>query len=75
MIQLKISAIGNSAGIVLPKEVLARLGVQRGDTLQVIDDGEAGLRFVKADNAYSRAIEAGQECFDRYPQTLAELAR
>ena len=75
MIQLKISAIGNSAGVVLPKELLARLGVQRGDMLQIIDDGDAGLRIVKADDSYNRAMEAGRECFDRYPQTLAELAK
>ncbi len=75
MIQLKISAIGNSAGVVLPKDVLARLGVQRGDTLQIIDDGGAGLRIVKADDAYNHAMAAGHECFDRYPQTLADLAK
>jgi putative addiction module antidote len=31
----KVIAIGNSAGIILPKETLARLSVQKGDTLFV----------------------------------------
>ncbi|MBC7506906.1 MAG: AbrB/MazE/SpoVT family DNA-binding domain-containing protein [Sandarakinorhabdus sp.] len=75
MSQVKISAIGNSAGIVLSKELLARLGVQRGDTLQIIDDGMAGLRIVKADGVYNNAMDAGRACFDRYPETLAELAK
>jgi putative addiction module antidote len=74
MIQVKITAIGNSAGVVLPKDVLAALGVQRGDLVQVdIEDG--ALRIVKVDDAYNRAIAAGRECFDRYPETLAALAR
>ena len=75
MIQLKITSIGNSAGIVLPKEVLARLGVQRGDTLQLIDDGAGGMRIVKADGTYNSAMDAGRECFDRYSQTLSDLAK
>ena len=74
MIQTKVSAIGNSSGIILPKEVLVELGLSRGDTVGVeIDSGT--LRIVKLDDAYNRAIEAGRECFDRYPETLAELAR
>ncbi len=74
MIRTKISAIGNSAGVILPKELLVQLGLTRGDTVGVeVEDGS--LRIVKLDDSYNRAIEAGRECFDRYPATLAELAR
>ena len=74
MIQVKIGAVGNSAGVILPKDILARLGVQKGDTVQLdVEDGV--LRIVKVDDAYNRAIETGRECFDRYPATMAELAR
>ncbi len=74
MIHTKISAIGNSAGVILPKELLVQLGLSRGDTVGVeVEDG--GLRIVKLDDSYNRAIDAGRECFDRYPATLAELAR
>jgi len=74
MRHLKITTVGNSAAIILPKDVLAQLGVERGDTLAVIEDG-AGLRIVKSDDAYARALEAGRECFDRYAVALAELAK
>jgi len=74
MINTKISAIGNSAGIIVPKEMLIELGLTRGDTVGVEIDG-ATLRVVKLDGAYNRAIDAGRECFDRYPATLAELAK
>ncbi len=73
--QTKVTAIGNSAGIVLPKDVMAVLGVQRGDSVQLVSDGGPGLRIVKADDAYAKAMAAGRECFDRYPLTLAELAK
>jgi putative addiction module antidote len=75
MQQLKITAIGNSAGIILPKDLLARLGVDKGDSVELHDDGQNGLRIVKANNAYAAAMAAGQECFDRYPQTMADLAK
>lgn len=74
MINTKISAIGNSAGIIVPKEMLIELGLARGDTVGVEVDGTT-LRVVKLDDAYNRSIEAGRECFDRYPATLAELAK
>lgn len=74
MIQVKVSAVGNSAGVILPKDVLARLGVQKGDTVQIEFEGDS-LRIVKADGTYPRALDAGRECFDRYPATMAELAK
>lgn len=74
MIHTKVSAIGNSAGIIVPKEMLVELGLTRGDTVGVEIDG-GSLRVVKLDDGYNRAIEAGRECFDRYASTLAELAK
>lgn len=75
MQRLKITAIGNSAGIILPKDLLARLGVDKGDSVELHDDGQNGLRIVKADNIYAAAMAAGQECFDRYSQTMSDLAK
>ena len=44
----KIIAIGNSAGIILPKETLARLNVEKGDTL-FMTEGSHGIRLVPFD--------------------------
>ncbi len=33
MAALKLTSIGNSVGVILPKELLVKLGVQKGDTL------------------------------------------
>jgi putative addiction module antidote len=37
---VKITTIGNSVGIVLPKEILARLHVEKGDTLYITESPE-----------------------------------
>ena len=74
MIPTKISAIGNSAGIIVPKEMLVELGLLRGDTVGLEVEG-GSLRVVRLDDAYNKAMDAGRECFDRYPATLAELAK
>ena len=44
MSALKLTAIGNSVGLILPKEVLARLGVGKGDTLFAVET-DGGLRL------------------------------
>nr|WP_295663651.1 AbrB/MazE/SpoVT family DNA-binding domain-containing protein [Polymorphobacter sp.] len=72
MHKVKIMAVGNSAGIILPKEVLARLGVQKGDAVQLDFDGE-GMFLSKADDTYNESLAAGRECFGRYAMTLKEL--
>jgi putative addiction module antidote len=37
MTTLKLTTVGNSTGVVLPKEILQRLRVDRGDTLYVLE--------------------------------------
>ena len=44
MHMLKITAIGNSVGVILPKEILARLQVGKGDMLSVVDTPD-GVRL------------------------------
>ena len=44
VLELKLRKVGNSVGVVLPKETLARLNVEEGDTLALTDTPEGGLR-------------------------------
>ena len=46
--QLKITKIGNSAGVVLPKELLARLRVAPGDTIYATEAPD-GVRLTASD--------------------------
>ena len=56
-VALKVTQIGNSVGVILPKEVLARLKVQKGDSLYVTDlaDGVA-LRAYDAEFAEAMGL-------------------
>jgi putative addiction module antidote len=69
----KIIAIGNSAGIILPKETLARLKVEKGDTLY-ITEGSQGIRLVPFDEGFARQMEAMREVMRENRDVLQRLA-
>jgi putative addiction module antidote len=74
MATLKLRAIGNSVGVVLPKELLARLGVGEGDTLTVIETPD-GVRLTKADADFERQMDVAREVMRKNWNVLRELAK
>lgn len=71
---LKVRRIGNSLGVVLPKDVLAKLRVGEGDELTVIDTPE-GVTLVAFEDEVARQIEIGRDLMKRYHNALRELAK
>ena len=71
---LKISAIGNSAGIVLPKEVLTRLKLEKGDTLFLVETPD-GYRLTPHDPEFEVQMEAARTIMKRRRAALRELAK
>ena len=69
----KIIAIGHSAGIILPKETLARLNVQEGDTLY-ITEGSQGIRLLPLDAEFASQMEAAREVMRENRDVLKRLA-
>jgi putative addiction module antidote len=69
----KIIAIGNSAGIILPKETLARLNVRKGDTLY-ITEGAQGIRLTPYDQEFATQMEAAREVMRENRDVLQRLA-
>jgi putative addiction module antidote len=61
----KIIAIGNSAGIILPKETLARLNLQKGDT-RTLTETQAGLRISPCDEEFCAKMEVADRFIRRY---------
>ena len=57
---VKITTIGNSVGIVLPKEVLNRLHVEKGDTLYLTDSPE-GVTLSPYSATFARKLEAFEQ--------------
>jgi putative addiction module antidote len=69
----KIIAIGNSAGIILPKETLARLNVRKGDTLY-ITEGSQGIRLLPFDAEFAAQMETAREIMRENRDVLQRLA-
>lgn len=71
--QLKITTVGSSAGIVLPKEILARLNVEKGDNLYVIPTA-AGIELTAYDPEFARQIDTAKEIMRKNKDVLKKLA-
>ncbi len=70
---VKITTVGNSAGIVLPKEVLSHLNVEKGDTLYITKTKE-GIQLVPYDEEFSAQMEAAERVIGLYKDALRRLA-
>jgi putative addiction module antidote len=74
MQHLKIIAIGNSAGVILPKEVLAQLGVNKGDSLSVVVTPN-GIELSAYDPTFDEQMKIARNIMARYRNALRELAK
>jgi len=71
---LKITKIGNSAGIILPKEVLARLRVGLGDEVYV-SEAPDGIRITAADPTFAEKMAVAEKIMREDRDILRELAK
>lgn len=71
---LKVRRIGNPLGVVLPKEVLAKLNVGEGAELTVTDTPD-GVALAGGDAEFARQMEIMRDIMRRYRNTLRELAK
>jgi len=71
---LKIIQIGNSLGVTLPKEALAALKVEKGDTL-TLTPAPDGFRITPYDPEVDQQVEAGRQLMREYRDTLRALAK
>ena len=75
MSQLKIRPIGNSLGVVLPKEALARLNVSEGDLLFLTDAPDGSMRITPYDPTFDTQMKAARKGMAKYRNTLRQLAK
>jgi putative addiction module antidote len=74
MITLKLTTVGTSTGAVIPKEMLARLKVEKGDTLYAIETPE-GYLLTPYDPGVDEQLKAGEQFMKRYRDTFKALAK
>ena len=73
--KLEVKKIGNSTGVILPKEVLARLKLEKGDWLYVSETAEGGLRLTPYDPTFEKGMQIAEKAMKTYRNALAELAK
>lgn len=71
---LQIKKIGNSLGLILPKELLARLRLKEGDKLFAVEQTERGLKLTPYDPKHAKAMEIARRSFRKYADTYKALA-
>ena len=74
MFTLKLTQIGNSVGVILPREVLARLKLEKGGTVFVTETPE-GFALTPYDPAIEEQLKAGREFVQEYRDTFHQLAK
>jgi putative addiction module antidote len=71
---LKITQIGNSLGVILPKDVLSSMKIGKGDTV-ILTEVPGGYRLTPYDPQLAQQLEAGREFMKEYRDTLRALAK
>lgn len=75
MFALKLTRIGNSVGVVLPKEALAKLGVDKGDVVYLTDAPDSAMTLSSYDPRVARQLALGEEVMDEFRDTFRALAK
>lgn len=71
--KLKITAIGNSAGVILPKELLAKLRLDKGDELYAVETAD-GIRLTSYDPVFAAQMEVAEKIMREDRDLLRRLA-
>jgi putative addiction module antidote len=75
MTKLKLTSIGTSTGVVIPKDMLARLNVSKGDVLYAVEEPDGGYRLTPFDPDFAAKLEKADEIMRRYRNTLDVLSK
>jgi putative addiction module antidote len=70
---VKVTTVGNSVGIVLPREILNVLHVEKGDTLYLTESPD-GIRISPYDAGFAKKIEAFEQVMRENRDVLRKLA-
>lgn len=72
--KLKVRAVGTSAGVILRKDVLTRLGVGEGDEIYLVESPN-GFEVTPYDPEFEKQIESARKGMQAYKNALRELAK
>jgi len=75
VLELKVRKIGNSLGVVLPKEAISRLHADQGDRLFLIEGPNGTYQLTPYDPVFEKKMKKAGEIIGRYRNTLHELSK
>jgi putative addiction module antidote len=75
MMKIEIKKIGNSDGVILPRELMQRLDLKRGQHLHVTELAGGGFQALPYDPDFEKTMAIADEIMDEYRDTLAALAK
>jgi len=75
MLELKVRRIGNSLGVVLPREAVSRLHAGDGDRLFLIEGPNGAYQLTPYDPAFAKKMAKAEEIIGRYRNTLHALSK
>ncbi len=73
--KLEIKRIGKSDGVILPRELMQRMDLKRGQQLHVTELPGGGLQLLPYDPDFEKTMQIADEIMDEYRDTLAALAK
>ncbi|WP_237154422.1 AbrB/MazE/SpoVT family DNA-binding domain-containing protein [Oryzibacter oryziterrae] len=73
--KLEVKKIGNSTGLILPKELMNRLNLQQGDWLHVSELPDRTLQITPYDPDHEAALKIARDLFKEYQDTFKALAK
>lgn len=68
-----VRKIGNSEGVIIPKDLLERFNLKAGDAV-VLSEDKNGITLAPADDTFERQMAAAREIMDQYKVALQKLA-
>ncbi|MDN5925328.1 MAG: AbrB/MazE/SpoVT family DNA-binding domain-containing protein [Xanthomonadales bacterium] len=71
--KLKVTTVGNSAGVILPKELLARLHIGKGDELYALEIPD-GIRLINYDPIFAQQMAVAEGVMRKRRTLLHKLA-
>lgn len=75
VLELKLRKVGNSVGLVLPKEALSRLNADNGDAVFLTETTDGGFRLTAGNPEFARKMKTAENLSRRYRNALRELAK
>ena len=75
MIELKVRRLGNSLGVILPRDVVKRLRTAEGQRLHLVEEPDSSYRLTPYDPAFEEKMSKAEDIISRYGNTLHVLAR